>query len=108
MSETLTEQTLAALELETGAMGCISPERHQKRWLQKVQQLEQKIAKATSTAEKMDLAENLANLNRIEAKKAQLIIDIYELNSDTESEIAQNALSHQATTNTGWSNLREA
>ncbi len=85
MSETLTEQTLAALELETGAMGCISPERHQKRWLQKVQQLEQQIAMANSTAEKMDLAKKLADLNRLEAKKAKLIVDIYKLNSDNES-----------------------
>jgi hypothetical protein len=89
MSETLTEQTLAALELETGAMGCISPERHQKRWLQKVQQLEKQIAMANSTAEKMDLAEKLANLNRVEAKKATLIIDIYKLNSEVESEIVK-------------------
>jgi hypothetical protein len=85
MSETLTEQTLAALELETGAMGCISPDRHQKRWLQKVQQLEQQIAKTNSTAEKMDLAEKLANLNRIEAKKAALIVDVYSLNSEADS-----------------------
>jgi cell division protein FtsB len=90
MSETLTEQTLAALELETGAMGCISPERHQKRWLQKVQQLEQQIAMANSTAEKMDLAEKLAKLNQLEAKKAALIIDVYKLNSDNKSAIAQN------------------
>jgi hypothetical protein len=82
MSETLTEQTLAALELETGAMGCISPERHQKRWLQKVQQLEQQIKMTNSTAEKIDLAEQLANLDRVEAKKAALIIDIYKLNSE--------------------------
>ena len=61
MPETLTEQTLAALELETGAMGCISPERHQKRWLQKVQQLEQQITMANFSAEKMDLAEKLAS-----------------------------------------------
>ena len=84
MSETLTEQTLAALELETGAMGCISPDRHQKRWLQKVQQLEQQIEMANSTAEKIDLAEKLANLNQIEAKKAKLIFDVYQLNSETE------------------------
>jgi hypothetical protein len=81
MSETLTEQKLAALELETGAMGCISPNRHQKRWLQKVQQLEVQIAMANSTAEKIDLTEKLAKLNRVEAKKATLIIDIYKLNS---------------------------
>ncbi len=81
MSETLTEQTLAALELETGAMGCISPERHQKRWLQKVQQLEQQIDMANSTAEKIYLAKKLAKLNRVEAKKATLIVDIYKLNS---------------------------
>lgn len=81
MSETLTEQTLAALELETGAMGCISPDRHQKRWLQKVQQLEQQTDMANSTAEKIDLAEKLAKLNRVEAKKDMLIVDIYKLNS---------------------------
>ncbi len=79
MSETLTEQTLAALELETGAMGCISPDRHQKRWLQKVQQLEEQIAMANSTAEKMNLVEKLAKLNQVEARKATLIIDIYKL-----------------------------
>ena len=90
MSETLTEQTLAALELETGAMGCISPDRHQKRWLQKVQQLEQQIEMANSTAEKMDLAEKLVNLNQVEAKKAKLIFDVYKLNSEAESAIAQN------------------
>jgi TolA-binding protein len=90
MSETLTEQTLAALELETGAMGCISPERHQKRWLQKVHELEQQIEMANSTVEKMGLEEKLANLNRVEAKKAALIVDIYKLNSEAESAIAQN------------------
>jgi hypothetical protein len=84
MSETLTEQTLAALELEAGAMGCISPDRHQKRWLQKVQQLEQQIAMANSIVEKINLAEKLANLNRVEAKKATLIVDIYKLNSEAE------------------------
>jgi TolA-binding protein len=84
MSETLTEQTLAALELETGAMGCISPDRHQKRWLQKVQQLEQQIEMANSTAEKMDLVEKLANLNQIEAKKAKLIFDVHTLNLEAE------------------------
>jgi hypothetical protein len=89
MSETLTEHTLAALELETGAMGCISPERHQKRWLQKVQQLEQQITMANFSAEKMDLAEKLAKLNRVEAKKATLIVDIYKLNSDDGSEIVK-------------------
>ncbi len=80
MSEISTEQTLAALELETGAMGCISPDRHQKRWLQKVQQLEQEIAMASSIAEKMDLAEKLAKLNQLEAKKARLIVDVHQLN----------------------------
>jgi hypothetical protein len=79
MSETLTEQTLATLELETGAMGCISPDRHQKRWLQKVQQLEKQIDMANSTAEKIDLVEKLAKLNQVEAKKAMLIVDIYKM-----------------------------
>ena len=65
MSEILTEQTLAALELETGAMGCISPDRHQKRWLQKVQQLEQQIATVSSTVEKRDLEEKLKKLRQL-------------------------------------------
>jgi hypothetical protein len=89
MSEILTEQTLAALELETGAMGCISPDRHQKRWLQKVQHLEQQIAMANSTAEKIDLAEKLVNLNQVEAKKAALIVDVYKLNSEAGSAIVK-------------------
>ncbi len=89
MSETLSEQSLAALELETGAMGCISPDRHQKRWLQKVQQLEQQIAMASSSAEKMNLEEKLAKLNQLEARKATLIVDVYKLNSKAGSEIVK-------------------
>jgi hypothetical protein len=89
MSETLTEQTLAALELETGAMGCISPDRHQKRWLQKVQHLEKQIAMANSTAEKIDLAEKLVKLNQVEAKKAALIVDVYKLTSEAGSAIVK-------------------
>ncbi len=89
MSETLTEQTLAALELETGAMGCISPDRHQKRWLQKVQQLAQQIAVASSSAEKMNLEEKLAKLNQLEARKATLIVDVYKLNSEAGSAIVK-------------------
>jgi dihydropteroate synthase len=80
MSETLTEKTLEVLELETGAMGCISPERHQKRWLEKVQQLEKQIA----AAEKLDLEAKLTKLNQIEAKKSALILDIYNSNSNEE------------------------
>jgi hypothetical protein len=65
-------------------MGCISPDRHQKRWLQKVQQLEQEIAMANSIAKKIDLAEKLVKLNQLEAKKASLILDVYQLNSDSQ------------------------
>jgi hypothetical protein len=82
MSETLTEKTLEILELETGAMGCISPERHQKRWLQKVQHLEKQIAAANSQSEKLDLETKLTKLNQIEAKKATLIVDVYNSNYD--------------------------
>jgi hypothetical protein len=85
MSETLTEKTLEVLELETGAMGCISPERHQKRWLQKVQQLERQIAAANSPAEKLDLEAKLTKLNQIETKKSALILDIYNLNANEEA-----------------------
>jgi hypothetical protein len=85
MSETLTEKTLEVLELETGAMGCISPERHQKRWLQKVQQLEKQIAVANSPSEKLDLEVKLARLNQSESKKSVLILDIYNLNSNEEA-----------------------
>jgi hypothetical protein len=82
MSETLTEKTLEVLELETGAMACISPERHQKRWLQKVQHLEKQIASANSPAEKLDLEAKLARLNQLESKKSVLIADVYNLNSN--------------------------
>jgi hypothetical protein len=82
MSKTLTEKTLEVLELETGAMGCISPERHQQRWLQKVQHLEKQIAAANSPSEKLDLEAKLTKLNQIEAKKSALIVDIYKLNSN--------------------------
>jgi hypothetical protein len=85
MSETLIEKTLEVLELETGVMGCISPERHQKRWLQKVQQLERQIAAANSPSEKLDLETKLSKLNQIEAKKSALILDIYNLNSNEEA-----------------------
>ena len=85
MSETLTEKTLEVLELETGAMGCISPERHQKRWLQKVQYLEKQIATANSSSEKLDLEATLIKLNQIESKKAEFILDIYNLNSNEEA-----------------------
>jgi hypothetical protein len=85
MSETLTEKTLEVLEMETGAMGCSSPERHQKRWLQKVQQLEKQIAAANSPSEKLDLEAKLTKLNQIEAKKSALIVDIYNLNSNEEA-----------------------
>ena len=85
MSETLTEKTLEVLELETGAMGCISPERHQKRWLQKVQYLEKQIATANSSSEKLDLEATLIKLNQIESKKAEFILDIYNLNSKEEA-----------------------
>lgn len=82
MSETLTEKTLEVLELETGAMGCISPERHQKRWLQKVQYLEKQIAAADSLAENIDLEAKLTKLNQIESQKSVLIRDICNLNSN--------------------------
>ena len=82
MSETLTDKTLAGLELETGAMGCISPERHQKRWVQKVQWLEKQIAAANSPVEKSDLEAKLIELNLLESKKSLLIVDIHNLNSD--------------------------
>jgi hypothetical protein len=80
MSETLTEKTL---ELETGAIGCISPDRHQKRWLQKVRHLEEKILAARSLEEKINLQEQLADLNRIETKKSALILDIHNLSSES-------------------------
>jgi hypothetical protein len=82
MSETLTDKTLESLELETGAIGCISPDRHQKRWLQKVQQLEKQIAATQSLEEKTELKQKLTNLNRSEGKKAKLILDVYKLNSE--------------------------
>ena len=79
MSETLTEKTLEVLELETGAMGCISPERHQKRWLQKVKYLEKQIAEANSPAEKLNLEAKLVLLNQAESKKSVLITNIHKM-----------------------------
>lgn len=84
MSEALTDRTLEILELETGAMGCISPERHQHRWFQKIRYLEGKITAAQSPEEKIVLEQQLENINRIESKKAELIVDIYNLNSQIE------------------------
>ena len=82
MSKTLTEKTLEILELETEAMGCISPKRHQKRWLQKVQQLEKQVAAADSPSEKLDLETKLIKLNQIESKKSVLILNVHNLNSN--------------------------
>lgn len=65
-------------------MGCISPERHQQRWQQKVHHLEKQIAAANSLAEKLDLEAKLTKLNQIETKKAALIVDIYNLSSNRE------------------------
>lgn len=82
MSEILTDKTLEILELETGAMGCVSPERHQQRWQQKVQYLEKQIAAAISPVEKFALELKLTELNKIESKKSALIVDIYNLSSN--------------------------
>ena len=79
MSETLPEETLEVLELETGAMGCISPERHQKRWLQKVQDLEKQIVEANSPAEKLNLEAKLVRLNQSESKKPVLITNVHKI-----------------------------
>ena len=78
MSETLTEKTLEVLELETGAMGCISPERHQKRWLQKVKHLEKQIAEANSPAEKLNLEAKLLRINQSESKKSVMITSVHK------------------------------
>lgn len=87
MSDTLTDKTLEALELETGAMGCISPERHQQRWLQKARSIEKQIAMATAPAQKRDLEAKLTELNRVESQKAALISDIYNLKFDRASHV---------------------
>ena len=79
MSETLIEKTLEVLELETGAMACISPERHQKRWLQKVQDLEKQIVEANSPAEKLNLEAKLVRLNQSESKKSALITNVHKM-----------------------------
>jgi hypothetical protein len=95
MSETLNDKTLEALEVETGAMGCISPERHQKRWLQKARSIEQQIAAATSPDRKKYLEAKLTELNRVESKKAVLILDIYNLNSDRTSHVTFDSIEFQ-------------
>jgi hypothetical protein len=95
MSENLTNKTLETLELETGAMGCISPERHQRRWLQKAQSIEKQIATATYPAQKRDLEAKLTELNRVESKKAALILDIYNINSDLTSHVTFDSIEFQ-------------
>lgn len=71
-------QELEELEQKaSGVFACISPERHQKRWKQKVAKLEQLIVTAETPEEKERLQQQLTQLDRAEQKKAEQIANIY-------------------------------
>ena len=72
-------QELEELEQKAGGVfACITPERHKKRWQQKVSKLEQEIAAATAE-EKERLQQKLLELNQTEQKKAYRIAEVHSL-----------------------------
>lgn len=72
-------QELEELEQKAGGVfACITPERHKKRWQQKVSKLEQEIAAATAE-EKERLQQKLLELNQREQKKAYRIAEVHSL-----------------------------
>ena len=72
-------QELEELEQKaSGVFACITPERHKKRWGQKVSKLEQEIAAATAE-EKEHLQQKLLELNQREQKKAYRIAEVHSL-----------------------------
>lgn len=73
-------QELEELEQKAGGVfACITPERHRKRWQQKVSKLEQEIAAAKTAEEKERLQQKLTELNQVEKKKAVLIAEVHSL-----------------------------
>ncbi len=72
-------QELEELQQKAGGVfACITPERHKKRWEQKVLKLEQEIAVAKAE-EKERLQPKLLELNQREQKKAYRIAQVHSL-----------------------------
>lgn len=71
-------QQLDQLERSCGGVfACISPERHKKRWEQKLALLEQLLITAQTPEEQERLQQQLTQLDRAEQKKAERIAIIY-------------------------------
>ena len=71
-------QQLEELEHSCGGVfACISPERHKKRWEQKVAKLEQLLVTAETPEDKERLQQQLTQLNHVEQKKAERIAIVY-------------------------------
>jgi membrane-bound lytic murein transglycosylase len=71
-------QELEELEQKaSGVFACITPERHKKRWEQKVVKLEQQLCAAETPQEKERLQQKLTQLNQAEQRKADLIAEVY-------------------------------
>ena len=71
-------QQLEELEHSCGGVfACISPERHKKRWEQKVAKLEQLLVTAETAEEQERLQQQLTQLNHAEQKKAERIAIVY-------------------------------
>lgn len=73
-------QELEELERSCGGVfACITPERHKKRWDQKVLKLEQLHAAATTAPEKEYLQQQLIELNQREQRQAIRIAQVHSL-----------------------------
>ncbi|MES1026600.1 hypothetical protein ABN584_27280 [Gloeocapsa sp. BRSZ] len=76
------EKYLQLEELEQkagGVFACITPERHKKRWEQKVSKLKQQIIAATTAEEQEYLLLQLIELNQSEQRKAERIAQVHSL-----------------------------
>lgn len=60
-----------------GVFACITPERHKKKWEQKVAKLEQLLVTAETPQEQERLQQKLTQLNQAEQRKAALIAEVY-------------------------------
>ena len=85
MSEILSAREKYLQELEElerkagGVFACITPERHKKRWEQKVLKLELLLAAATTAFEKEYLQQQLIELNQRELQKADRIAQVHSM-----------------------------
>lgn len=71
-------QQLEELEQQaSGVFACINPERHKKRWKQKIAKLEQLIVTAETIEEKERLQQQITQIDRAEQKKAEQIANVY-------------------------------